>query len=363
MTLGDNKLNNRPYLLTCPSSFPVKTSGTYTDCRINGTTSTPFKISSGVLTMVRCEFTNCIEQNTQGASIYCSGSTIGYIYSCSFVSCRSWYNGAGINYRSSDCITVQNSHFKNCSDSLNGAGAISIRGYRCIIENNIFEDCWADNYGGAIRQEYYVSIVLITKCKFLRCYECVEGGGAVSLEGGTFDVNECYFEKCTATNGGAISLYARDSGSSGSTTISRCEIVSCSASSKGGGAISVLTLRGNPPSLSVSYLIIRDCSAPSSCGQAIHLYECASFTWEKLCITGSGTLIASSSVSIPSASQLQEVCQVVSPTPRPTTTKVPTPSQSRSLPLTATMTDYYMRNEHTRNYFFLRAFIYMYVVV
>ena len=92
-----------------------------------------------------------------------------------------------------------------------------------------------------------------------------------------------------------------------SVEISGTELRQCSAAT-GGGGIACSEFQANP-SLTVSYLTITDCSADSSYGQAIHIYSCSSFTWDHLCITGTGTLVKSDiSISVPTGEQLTEGC-------------------------------------------------------
>ena len=90
-------------------------------------------------------------------------------------------------------------------------------------------------------------------------------------------------------------------------TVSHSIFISCSATN-GGGAISSSLYGGSTaPSLTISWIVIQDCTANSASGQAIHIYECKSFKWEYLCITGRGTLISRSG-TVPTHAELTNGC-------------------------------------------------------
>lgn len=331
-----NSTSKASLLAACPTAFPAS-AGSYSDCTYQGTERI-FLVSSGTLTLTSCKFTSCGYSSTDvyAGCMYFSDSTVANIYSCSFKDCHSGSGGA-IKNDSKGTVTLKDCEFDSCYSFSYSGGAITTSGGKLINENNNFTNCWTDGHGGSIMQYRYVQSGndSITNCRFSNGKAQLTGegaGGGVLFCDGVLTVSECTFVECHAVwDGGAIAFFDAMTNDNVIVTISSCEIIRCTAG-VGGGAISVSSQTANHPTITLSSVLIQDCSASSSYGQAIHIYSCSSFTWSNLCIVGTGTLIksATTAISVPSSSDMTSGC----PAPTPSVSRSPSPSPSATFVVT-----------------------------
>ena len=132
----------------------------------------------------------------------------------------------------------------------------------------------------------------------------------MEFRAGTVTITDSDFIECSTTcSGGALSLYTSGSSYTITATVSNSRFIRCSAINGSGGAISVGRSTGTAPALALSKVVMQDCTGAS--GQVIHLYNCNSFTWEHLCITGTGNFVSAEleSISLPSEEELTEGCE------------------------------------------------------
>lgn len=154
-----------------------------------------------------CKFAQNKAETSSGA-ILLKGNDCK-ITDCTFKSNEAQIAGAML-------IKGDNCHIVNCTFNENSAyqygGAILIESDNCIINNCTFSNNFASQSGGAIVLKGKKNIISNSEfdLNYLRNYgkESIEGGGAIFSNGTNTEIDNCIFNRNTATdlNGGAINL-------------------------------------------------------------------------------------------------------------------------------------------------------------
>lgn len=215
----------------CLSSFPATKGGSYSGCSISDKREGVFRAKSGTLTVESFQFIRCYMDGGGGA-VYAKQISYVAVRSCSFVSRGNWHQCS------------EKLHIHRCETSTSGGGMF----------------CGAD--GTVTGQVLNRSLF---GCKSMSI-SLTSGCGAVHAKYGTLSIDYCLFDSWTANKHGGAVCFGGET-----RTVGDCEITKCSVS-KGGGLASVYSTTD----LTVSYVVITDCTGSSSHGQAIHIYLCIS---------------------------------------------------------------------------------------
>ena len=191
-----------------------------------------YSIKQPTIRITNCNFTNCFNNNSIGA-VRITGAPDSEIAYCNFINCESNGNGAAISSWTSDSSHYHHCNFTNCKGS--SGGALMVHGHNCTVSDCIFDNCTASGSGGAIcsRDGVYFEVYNST---FKNCSASSSGGAIVLLapnggyNSGYATIDECNFEECSSSNGGAV--YS----ASTQPTISNSNFTAC-GSAENGGAI------------------------------------------------------------------------------------------------------------------------------
>ena len=176
-----------------------------------------------------CTFNNTRNNNTIGGAILITRTNYTSINNCNFSNIANGHSGGAIDFYGSGTNfynNVVNCNFYNISGS-NG-GAIEYYTANSTVKNCTFDKCYANtgdsSFGGAIALFQGCPYNNITDCNFTNCKSKSNYGGAIAIQSGEFClIDNCYFENCTASNGGAIQSQSVNS------TISNCIFINNSA--------------------------------------------------------------------------------------------------------------------------------------
>ncbi len=167
----------------------------------------------------------------------------GYLYKCGYTkfdSCRFINNrvtgsGGALALYQCDDVHIENCVFIGDSAFLTGTYFVGSGGgiydyYSAVsISNTIFEDCYADNYGGCLFTIGWSSENL-NNVRFT--VNTGKYGGGVAFGSRDINVTNCRFEGCSGFYGGAI--YAISPGGNHYITIDSCSFINNHADSIGG---------------------------------------------------------------------------------------------------------------------------------
>jgi hypothetical protein len=173
------------------------------------------------------QFENCFAHI--GGGIYINSDKV-IVENCNFLNCHASLGG-GVFINESTILKFCN--FVNCSAQEGGAINISSNSFKNILENCNFTNCSAEINGGAVWISAHLNIGsdnIINKCNFSKCSALKKGGAIYKENTGSYYIKSCYFEDCSATEGGAIYI-SKDN------KVENCKFVNCSATD-GGGALS-----------------------------------------------------------------------------------------------------------------------------
>lgn len=109
---------------------------------------------------------------------------------------------------------------------VNGGGVCVLSAGAILIEDCVFEWCFADKDGGGVYLEN--GSLTVRNCDFFYCYT-FEGGGGICIGDGLAAASYCEFNPCASDkNGGGISL------ENGTLNINSCSFIDCEAPIGGG---------------------------------------------------------------------------------------------------------------------------------
>jgi len=161
-----------------------------------------------------------------GGGVYINSNKVK-IENCKFINC---YASLGGGIFINESITLKTNSFTNCTAQEGGAIYISSNSFRVVLENCNFTNCSAETNGGAIWISAGLNIGsdnIINKCNFYGCSAVKKGGAIYKENSGSYYIATCYFEKCSATEGGALHI-SKDN------RIENCKFLNCSATDGGG---------------------------------------------------------------------------------------------------------------------------------
>jgi len=172
-------------------------------------------------------FTNMRSDN---GIIYKSGSTGNvYIQNNRFLNSTSSSSGGAI-YSFNDNVHILNNTFTDISAQTNG-GAIYLTGKNHTISGNSFNNCSATQNGGAIYMPY--SSTTVNGFDNNSFYNCSSTVGGALYSAPNLEINNAYFEDCSAVNGSAAYLSPEYTGTTYTTTINNSTFVNNNATSSG----------------------------------------------------------------------------------------------------------------------------------
>ena len=184
---------------SCTSSKDVNGSAIY--CCGNSTDESNINIS---LTIIECRFSEC--NGSYGGGIYCKGNGSVSIMSCNFTSCISQNSGGAIYIHSDMTLNISDCLFINCSASSSGGAIYVYESSLLLITNSLFQNCTSGDDGGALHIDDGPSTLNVTASEFTNC--TASAGSAISIEHGptTLNITACAFTDCTGFEEGAIYL-------------------------------------------------------------------------------------------------------------------------------------------------------------
>lgn len=299
--------SNKVTLEACPTSLPVTSPGTITDCTFTGKTSKVVNLASGLVTIVNCTFQSC-SSSGHGGCIYLSGSATGHVEGCSMISISSSGEGGGAIYTGTGTnFTLKGCYASLCSCSRCG-GTVYILESTVVIEECHIGDSFAVWVGGAIHV-YDSSTAYLTTVKDSRITNCssanvdvgqpyATGAGAITCAKGEAILQRLTIRSCSAGGyGGAI---ACEPSNGGNVTIEDCVIEKCSCTING----AAISFERGSSCLRIANLTCKDCVGSG----AIYVVAARDFQWEHLCILNCTSPAVISSINLPSDTEILSGC-------------------------------------------------------
>ncbi|WP_405267932.1 right-handed parallel beta-helix repeat-containing protein, partial [Methanobrevibacter sp.] len=186
-----------------------------------------FNIQASGVTLTNIKIINSNGGNGPGSAVAVDASDCT-ITNCEFENCENQYGGAVRATTSASNLKIENCNFSDNRGRWGGfGGAVYLSGPDATVENCIFNNNNAEQYGGAIYSDEEASNTKVIDCTFIDNHGAI--GGAIYAGRPGLTVDGCEFEDNTAsTSGGAISIYHDDA------TISNSNFTNNNASIDGG---------------------------------------------------------------------------------------------------------------------------------
>ena len=194
---------------------------------INANHAKVFNIQASGVTLKNIRFVDANGGNGPGSAVTIDASDCT-ITNCEFENCENQYGGAIRATTSASNLKIENCNFSDNRGRWGGfGGAVYLTGPDATIENCIFNNNNADQYGGAIYSDEEASNTKVIGSTFIDNHGTI--GGAIYAGRPGLTVDGCEFEDNTAsTSGGAIGIYHDDA------TISNSNFTNNNASIDGG---------------------------------------------------------------------------------------------------------------------------------